>query len=391
MIGDYIGKINQQAEQAILSGWSPAQLAKEIQKIDGQMKAGRANLIARDQIGKLNGQVTQARMEAAGLDMYIWSTSGDERVRSSHEMMDGGLCRWDDASVYSDDGGKTWKPRPAGAIRVHPGEDISCRCCALSYWDELVDEVDQKIAEIEGLDALSAQNIAAMPKAQGKRRAGAASQKQTKKKPTAKPPPATVPQPGNKTAKPAKQGASTKIGQTENSKVESAINSKLSELREWGKASKREQASMMTQDGKVIGSAKGNKSEVILSGKMSAALDKQPPNSLILLHNHPGSTSFSMTDFSVMCKNGSIKELRVVGSNGRTYRVSVGNGERPSLAEMEKYEQSIETRIKQEVANKTVMRQLPKGENMWSVYLSERNKAFAEKYGWEYKEGKLDG
>jgi SPP1 gp7 family putative phage head morphogenesis protein len=145
MIGDYIGKINQQAEQAILSGWSPAQLAKEIQKIDGQMKVGRANLIARDQIGKLNGQVTQARMEAAGLDMYIWSTSGDERVRSSHAELDGKLCRWDDALVYSKDGGKTWIKRPGGMTHVHPGEDISCRCCALSYWDELVGEVDSLI------------------------------------------------------------------------------------------------------------------------------------------------------------------------------------------------------------------------------------------------------
>jgi hypothetical protein len=149
---DYINQINIAAEKAVTSGWSISQLAQQISKIDHSILAGRANLIARDQIGKLNGQVTQARMKAAGLEMYIWSTSGDERVRSSHAIMDEGLCRWDNASVYSDDGGKTWKPRPAGAVQVHPGEDIQCRCTALSYWDELVGEVDQKIAEIEGLD-----------------------------------------------------------------------------------------------------------------------------------------------------------------------------------------------------------------------------------------------
>jgi hypothetical protein len=70
--------------------------------------------------------------------------------------MDEGLCRWDDSSVYSDDGGKTWKPRPAGAVRLHPGEDYQCRCCALSYWQEIVDEVDEKIADIEGLDNMVA-------------------------------------------------------------------------------------------------------------------------------------------------------------------------------------------------------------------------------------------
>jgi SPP1 gp7 family putative phage head morphogenesis protein len=139
---DYINQINIAAEKAITSGLSPAQLAKQILKIDHSMSTGRANLIARDQIGTLNGQVTQARMEEAGLGMYIWSTSGDERVRTSHIELDNKLCRWDDASVYSEDGGKTWKPRPEGWAHVHPGEDIQCRCTALSYWDELVGEVD---------------------------------------------------------------------------------------------------------------------------------------------------------------------------------------------------------------------------------------------------------
>jgi SPP1 gp7 family putative phage head morphogenesis protein len=149
MSGDYISRINQMVEQAILSGWSPTQLAQAMQKIDGQMKAGRANLIARDQIGKLNGLVTQARMESIGLDLYIWSTSGDERVRSSHAGLDGKLCRWDNADVYSEDGGKTWKPRKEGWTRVHPGEDTQCRCTALSYWDELIGEVD---AQLDGQD-----------------------------------------------------------------------------------------------------------------------------------------------------------------------------------------------------------------------------------------------
>jgi SPP1 gp7 family putative phage head morphogenesis protein len=142
MSGAYIDMINWKVEQAITSGLSPAQLAKEIIKINNKISVGRANLIARDQIGKLNGQVTQARMEEAGLGMYIWSTSGDERVRSSHAKLDGMLCRWDKAELYSEDGGKTWIPRPEGWAHVHPGEDIQCRCTALSYWDELVGEVD---------------------------------------------------------------------------------------------------------------------------------------------------------------------------------------------------------------------------------------------------------
>jgi uncharacterized protein with gpF-like domain len=159
----YIGQVNRKAEQAVISGWSVSQLAGEIRKIDNNIKQARANMIARDQIGKLNEMATQARMEQAGLTMYIWSTAQDERVRGkpkleggiypnarpSHHLMEGLLCRWSDPTVYSDDGGKTWKPRPSGAVLLHPGRDIQCRCTALSYWDELVGEVDKEIWQQE--------------------------------------------------------------------------------------------------------------------------------------------------------------------------------------------------------------------------------------------------
>jgi hypothetical protein len=386
---EYITRINSVTEQAVVNAWSVRHLMDEIKKIDSNMTDTRAYLIARDQIGKLNSMASQARMQHAGLNMYIWDTAHDERVRGnpggkypnalpSHYLMDSLLCRLDDPTVYSADDGKKWITRPAGAPLVHPGMDINCRCVMGPYWEELMGEVDLKIAKEEEPDALSAANTVAMPKAT-----------------SSGPPPAAAPEPGNKTAKPVKQGVSTMIGQTENSEVgkeaESAINSELSELREWGKENKREQASMMMQDGKTIGSAKGKKNKVVLSKKMSEALGKQPPNSLVLLHNHPDSTSFSITDFDVICSYKSINELRVIGSNGKTYRISIGNGERPSPVEMKQYEKEIEVRIKQGVANKMVKRQLPKGENAWSAYLSERNAAFAKKYGWIYEEGKLDG
>ena len=74
--------------------------------------------------------------------MYVWDTSGDERVRESHAVMEGLLCRWDDATVCSYDGGRTWKPRPSGAVLMHPGMDYQCRCCADAYFNELLDEAD---------------------------------------------------------------------------------------------------------------------------------------------------------------------------------------------------------------------------------------------------------
>jgi hypothetical protein len=152
----YVSQVNDLTERAVTSGWSLSEMTRQMMAVDSKMSEGRARFVARDQIGKLNGHITQRRMESAGLSMYIWSTSGDERVRgdpggffpnadSSHYAMDGLLCRWDDPTVYSDDGGKTWRDRPSGAVKLHPGDDYQCRCTALAYWNEIVDEVDEQI------------------------------------------------------------------------------------------------------------------------------------------------------------------------------------------------------------------------------------------------------
>jgi uncharacterized protein with gpF-like domain len=169
---NYIGQIEALTEKAVTSGLSVKELEKQIAALDDKLK-GRANFIARDQIGKLNGDITHRRMEDIGLTMYIWETSGDERVRGdpggkypnakySHYIMDGSLCRWSDSTVFSQDGGKTWIPRPSGAVLLHPGIDFLCRCTAIAEWNELVGEADALIAQYEELDALSAQNITAM-------------------------------------------------------------------------------------------------------------------------------------------------------------------------------------------------------------------------------------
>lgn len=148
LASDYIGKVNLQTEMAITNGWSSRQLAKEIMKLNG-VKQKQATLIARDQIGKLNGQTTQARMESMGLNLYEWSTSGDERVRDSHKKLQGKICKWNDPSVYSEDEGKTWQQRPMSWCQLHPGYDIQCRCTTLMYWQELVDEIDGQISSEE--------------------------------------------------------------------------------------------------------------------------------------------------------------------------------------------------------------------------------------------------
>lgn len=75
----------------------------------------QAALIARDQVLSLNAQVTQKRHAAAGVEKYIWRTSGDGDVRPAHRALNGKTFSYDDPPVVSKDG-----------RREHPGEDYQC-------------------------------------------------------------------------------------------------------------------------------------------------------------------------------------------------------------------------------------------------------------------------
>jgi len=80
----------------------------------------RARLIARDQVLKLNAQITQVRHEAAGVTEFIWRTSKDERVRADHEILDGKRFRYDEPPIVD---------RRRGD-RALPGVYFQCRCIA---------------------------------------------------------------------------------------------------------------------------------------------------------------------------------------------------------------------------------------------------------------------
>lgn len=110
----------------------------DIIKERGNVTRNRARFIARDQTSKLNADLTEARNVALGLDLYEWGGTGDERERDSHLVLNGMLCKYSDPTVYSDDGGKTWKKRSTiGAFIGKPGEDYQCRCLPFPYvsWD----------------------------------------------------------------------------------------------------------------------------------------------------------------------------------------------------------------------------------------------------------------
>lgn len=105
------------------------------------MKAtDRADLIAADQVGKLNGQLTQLRQNEVGVSRYIWRTSLDERVRKNHKNINNKLCDWNNATTYKNNTeDKKWKDRGSiDAVKKHPGQDYRCRCYAEADFSTLL-------------------------------------------------------------------------------------------------------------------------------------------------------------------------------------------------------------------------------------------------------------
>jgi len=167
LTSDYINSINETVYRGIRNGMSYKEIMKDIRGIDHKVfSKKRAKLIARDQVGKLNGQITKKRMTEAGLNLYIWMTALDERVRGrpggrypkanpSHWLMENKLCKWDNNYVYAEiseiEKGKiSWKPRTGKMPKAIPGEEIQCRCGATPYYSELIDEMDKEIDQEKG-------------------------------------------------------------------------------------------------------------------------------------------------------------------------------------------------------------------------------------------------
>lgn len=137
---EFIKNIETIVYNGVTSGLNYSEIAKQISGIKDVSSVfgkldNRVKIIARNEVSTINAQITQARQQRLGIDMYIWHDSDDERVRKSHAVMDGKVCRWDNPNVYADSvksakEGK-WKQRSSlGGVQKHTGEDYLCRCTA---------------------------------------------------------------------------------------------------------------------------------------------------------------------------------------------------------------------------------------------------------------------
>lgn len=108
-------RVRQKVETMVPEGARWETIAKQLREEHGIGK-NRANLIARDQVGKYNADLRDIRASACGIDVdcYEWSGAQDNRERASHLALQG--------QVFSQ-----VHPSPIGA----PGTAPNCRCVKL--------------------------------------------------------------------------------------------------------------------------------------------------------------------------------------------------------------------------------------------------------------------
>ena len=105
-----------------LKGKRASDIADEIKAFFPYTTKAKANLIARTEVSKTSTALSRERSKKLGCDWYIWRTSEDSRVRSSHKHMEGILIKW----------GKPPSPEKligARSVGYYDAGDIfNCRC-----------------------------------------------------------------------------------------------------------------------------------------------------------------------------------------------------------------------------------------------------------------------
>lgn len=117
----YFDGVRAMIAAAAANGTNAAELTNQIRSSYGQ-PISRAELIATDQIGKLNGQLMRARQQNIGVGKYRWRGKLDDRERDEHVRREGKVFSWD-------------SPPSDG----HPGQAIRCRCHAEGIYPAIED------------------------------------------------------------------------------------------------------------------------------------------------------------------------------------------------------------------------------------------------------------
>lgn len=121
---DVARKITEHVSTQAVRGLRADALLEDIREFAPHVSETRARLIARTEVAKTNAAITEIHAQQAGINFYIWQTSQDARVRSSHKHMQGVVCSFNSPPSPEQLNGEP----PIGYY--NPGQVFNCRCFA---------------------------------------------------------------------------------------------------------------------------------------------------------------------------------------------------------------------------------------------------------------------
>lgn len=104
-----LGRVENLLLQGVRSGSRHEDIASSL-IADLGVSSSRARVIARDQVSKLNAELSRVRQAQAGITHFEWMTTRDGRERETHAENDGKIFAYDDPPVETG----------------LPGEDVNC-------------------------------------------------------------------------------------------------------------------------------------------------------------------------------------------------------------------------------------------------------------------------
>ena len=175
-----------------------------------------------------------------------------------------------------------------------------------------------------------------------------------------------------------------KLNKGYNSVKETNYDIAVKKVLDHGKNTGNEGLMWLDLDGKeLIPFKTGDNNSVAIPQSTMDYLKSLNKETVISLHNHPKSSSFSSADMSIACQLESVKEMRVIGHDGTKYFLEVGSGARPEFHKID-YEYTV-LRNKLQPKYQQIFDKTKDAQATWKEQSHEINEGLAKLFGWKYR------
>jgi SPP1 gp7 family putative phage head morphogenesis protein len=117
-------RISKILQTAAADGWTGERLSESLAGRVG-MAVDRAKAMAEKSMAIAATDLKAQLYPQAGFPRYRWETQHDSKVRSDHQLLDGGIFDWANPPLVNS----------ATGAHAHPGQDNNCRCVAIPLED----------------------------------------------------------------------------------------------------------------------------------------------------------------------------------------------------------------------------------------------------------------